>query len=262
MIFLNPYRFNNYDPDAEAYFAQLTVQPSTGFKNAVNTFILTLKADGNWNELDRFWLHATELQQHARVSIVNPSSTQITEVNSPTWAANQGYTGNSANMYLNSNYNISTGTKYTQNSASLGQYSRSNLTGNGGDMGVVTNGSTGAGAFVNIRTSGNTFNYNLNSANGVVGAANSDSRGLFVSVRTASNAQSSYKNGVQQSTNTNASTTPPNLSAFLMAYNQNGTPLGFTGRQNSVHFFGSSAINQSTFYDAVQSLAISIGFNV
>src|SRR3990167_3240033 len=93
-----------YDADAITYFTQLNPSPSFSYKLAVNTLIRQLKADGNWNHLDRFWIHATEYQQNARISVKIPSSTAITEVNSPTWLANFGYMGDAATSYLNTNY--------------------------------------------------------------------------------------------------------------------------------------------------------------
>ena len=92
-------------PETKSWLAVLPSRPSAQVINAVNTFIRTCIADGNWQLLDRFWLFAQDIQANAVYSIVNPTSTACTQVNSPTWTQYQGYTGNGSNMYLNTNLN-------------------------------------------------------------------------------------------------------------------------------------------------------------
>lgn len=257
---LSPLKF---DPDAQLYFDQLLPQPSDEFKEAVNALVIELKANEIWAKLDRFWIFACEEKHHARVSSVNPESTRITEINAPTWTVDQGYTGDGVSSYLVSNYNmLNSSIQYTQNSGSMGIYVRNNLAINAGDMGVCSNGSTGAGAFLNIRTGSNTFNYNLNSADGVPGATNTDSRGFYVSVRTGSSAQAGFKNGAFVHSNSNASTTIANLDCYIMAMNQNSVPQGFTQRQIALSFIGSGTIDQTALYTTIQNFATTRGFNV
>jgi len=73
---------NDYDVDQ--WLAQMTGgtpgRPSEMFIDSLNTFVATLKLNGIWTELDRLWIFATEQEQHAKVSLVNPTSTQITKV--------------------------------------------------------------------------------------------------------------------------------------------------------------------------------------
>ena len=54
-------------PETLAVLAQFTVQPSNFYIRAMNTLIRQLITDGNWNELDKFCVFATEQQQHARI---------------------------------------------------------------------------------------------------------------------------------------------------------------------------------------------------
>ncbi|MEK6884934.1 MAG: hypothetical protein AABY22_35210, partial [Nanoarchaeota archaeon] len=81
------------EPETITYMGYLTVSPSIDRQIAINNLVKELKITGIWWLLDRLWLHASQTQQAAIISLVNPSSTAITEVNSPTWVANQGYTG-------------------------------------------------------------------------------------------------------------------------------------------------------------------------
>lgn len=251
---------NNYSPDALAYFAQLTGTISTAWKLAVNNLILQLQADGNWSELDRFWIHATENQQNARVSLVNPTSTQITEVNSPTWTADRGYTGDGATMYLNTNYNPNTdGIHYSLNSASLGVYSRVNSDNFQIDIGACDVSSPVSFSQLDIKE-GNVIYANVNDYNSLF-TANINSLGMFTTLRSAGSI-AIYKNGVLLTSLVQASSKVPNLNLFLLARNTAGIATVFSNRQLSISYAGSGAINQTTFYNAIQAFATTIGFNV
>ena len=71
--------------------------------SALTLFETSMGAD--MAEFDRLWIHGLSNQIAARTSFVNPTSTPLTEVNSPTWTAYQGYKGNGTTSYLNLNYN-------------------------------------------------------------------------------------------------------------------------------------------------------------
>lgn len=251
----------SYDADAQLYFNQLSVQPSAAFKSAINTLVLTLKADGNWTTLDRLWIHAAEVQQHATISLVNPTSTAITEVNSPTWTANQGYTGNGSTQYLNTNFNTSSsGVNYTQNSNCIGIYSRNNTSEAKVDIGNQN--ATVISYVISRWTDNNQYHRANVTSGGFASAANTDSRGLFTSLRTNSTTIYGYKNGSQACTTTNTSGTLPNLNLFIGALNNNGTPDFYSTKQYALSFISSGAINQATFYTAIQTFATTRGFNV
>src|SRR3990167_3364982 len=147
-----------FDPDTVRYITQLASgRPNYIHQRRVDTLVEGLKQDGNWRLLDRLWIFAQPLQELSRVSLVNPTSTQITEVNAPTWTANQGYTGNGVNMYLNTNFNPSTqGVNYVLNSGSLGAYNRTNVGENAASAGQTD---AAQGTLVNPRTQRNTVQY-------------------------------------------------------------------------------------------------------
>ena len=117
-----------FSASATAYFNQVTSNGGSltnAEKTYINTFIGALGTD--FAEFDRLWIHGLANSVAARTSLANPTSTMITAVNSPTFTASQGYTGNDVNSYLESNFNPSIGTnKYTRNSCSFGVYSLTN----------------------------------------------------------------------------------------------------------------------------------------
>ncbi len=252
-----------YDSAAVAYFVALTTPLSYAFKQYVNQFIIQLKADGNFTKLDRLWLHATEAQDQAKVSIVNPASTKLTEVGSPTWTAKQGYTGNGSSMYLNTNYNLSTSSlNYLLNSSSAGLYIRTNP---GAavevDLGVAD--ATPNLTYLFPRNVGDNSFQNAQAAlAGIFTYANADTRGFFSIIRTAANAQSAWKNGISKATNATASSVLINNNVYILANNNNGAAASFSRKQIALSYFGSGTVGQLTFYNAIQTLMTQIGANV
>lgn len=242
-----------------AYMGYLTVAPSISMQISINNLVKELKLTGNWWQLDRLWLFATETQQAATISLVNPSATATTEVNSPTWTINQGYTGNAVDMYVNTNYNPATqGVNFLQNSASLGIYSRTDSATSVVSIGATV---TGNGNTLNLRTGGTTFGRRVNSA-AVSAGANANSLGLHYAYRTGSVNSIVGKNGADINSSASTSVAVPSGNIFIMANNVDGTAGQFSARQYSMAYVGSGSINQSGIYSAVQSYMTSLQIQV
>lgn len=270
MIIINPYRFATgsvYDSDFLTWESYLSTPLSAGNRIIFNQFFKDLKGTGNvgsfnnFAELDRLWIHASENKQGARISLVNPSSTAITEVNSPTWTQYQGYNGDGVTSYLNSNFTPSTnGIKFLQNSASFFSYVRTNTVGAYAEIGAISGSNK---SFLLSRYIGDATFYPLNFDTGISSPAqsNSDSRGFFVVTRNSSTSKL-YKNGTQISLDTNTSQTVNNIPFTLLAINDGVSPFWQSPRQISITGFGSGALDISSFNSAISALATSLGFNV
>jgi hypothetical protein len=212
-------------------------------------------------EFDRLYIHGLSNSIAARTSFVNPSSTIITEVNAPTFTANRGYQGNGATSYLNTNFTPSTqGVKYTQNSASLFIYSRTNVAANYIDIGVTANLNK---SFIIPRDTGSFSFYptNLSTSIGSPSAGVVDSLGLY-QTRLLSGVLNFYQRGVAIGS---FAMTPVALATdpfYLLAGNNANTPVLLSARQISVSGMGSGAINQTTFNNAIRVLGTSIGWAV
>jgi hypothetical protein len=251
------------DPATLQWLAQLGTRPSFVTISAVNTFIRQCKADGNWTLLDRFWLFAQDVQANAKVSIPNPTSTQITEVNAPAWSANNGYTSNGTTSYLNSNYNPSTnGVNYVQNSGSIHLKIQTNTaSGVQVEMGVGDMANVNPGTWIWSRAFTNLSGLRIN-GNTTLTAANADASGFYQSIRNASNARALYMNGVLLSSDAAASTGLPNGNIYIgcVLGTNTGQPVNFSDRQISLAGIGSGAMDVVKFYNAISALATSIGF--
>lgn len=257
-----------HDPIVTAWLAQLTTSfgsnPSSAYIAALNTMIAGMRTDGDLLELDRFWIFAQEVQDYSRVSIVNPASTQITEVNTPTWTALQGYTGNGVNKYLNTNFNYSTNAvKTLRDSISHGVYITTNAAEAKVDAGVYTNVGGTRDIIIAGRWSDGRMYGSANNQTGEANGAVADSLGLFSAQRTSSaGGATARKNGVSIATKVEAEGALPNLSDFVLCMNFNSATSYFSSKRVAMRFIGSGAINHTDFYNRFQTFATAIGFNV
>lgn len=266
MIWLENVAFNPtavFDSDSIAYFNAVTTPFSASRQLLINQLVLQLKADGNWTKLDRLWLLANEASDQGLVSLVNPASTKIAAVNSPTFTVDQGYQSNGSTSYLDSKFNdLSSGVNYTQNGNSVGVYSRTNAMGAFPVELGVSNASTNG----TIVQAGYTGNHVFAINNCIVANAliytSTDSRGMFSTIRTASNAQSTWKNGVVQTSNSGASIALQNADIFLLCLNNNGSASNFSDKQIGYAFIGSGSVDQLKMYNAMQTYMTAIGANV
>lgn len=249
-----------YDTDAQSYFNLLNPQPSVAYKLAINSLIAQLKSDGNWTPLDRLWITATEFQQNARISIANPTSTALEEINAPGWTTGQGYTGNiGAGAYIDTHFNAATqAVQFTKNGCCVFVYSRTNSTGFRVDLGAMTGINFIHTDILDTATYTGLLNDN---GVGATSAPNTSSIGFFHAQRTNATNIDLYKNGIFQASETGGTTNIPNMNLYMLARNTSGVADRFSDRQLSIVGAG-GILNASSFYTAIQMFATSIGFNI
>ena len=251
-------------PETRAYLSQLTIYPDYFWVKALDILIRTLIADNNWVYLDRMFILATEIRQHATISIINPNGinatwpTTATEVSTPTWKALKGYTFDGSSSYLNLQYNPSTqGVNYKGTNTSLGFYRLTNTdNGHACDIGA-SDGTNITQWYSNL--AGNDYAI----LNATAGQNNPlpKPNGLFHSARSA-NTLKMYNAGVNYGGSlTETGSTIPNFNLTLATRNQTVISQ-FAGRQYGMVFAGGNSINALTFYNAFQTFATTIGFNV
>jgi hypothetical protein len=251
---------SSLEPETIDWLAQATPQPSNQFIIDLNNFIISLKSFGIFSLLDRLWIHATEYQQHARVSIINPTSPQSIEYNSPTWTPNVGYTGDGSSMYIDLNYNIYTdGVNYTQNNALRGLYSVVDTTSSGGHGSY--NNSVDNTSY--IRYPDGYGYFGVNSTYGECYGTLSDSLGLFTAERTSPTIQQFKQNGIVKSVyGLNTNTSIVNIQEYLLAINIGGGPDQHSTHTIAITLYGSGNIDTLGLYSSIQAFATARGFNV
>lgn len=239
-----------YDTDASTLFAAMSSAPDNTRKSLINDTILDLKSAGIWTELDEIWFFAAHDSQAALLGWKRYKD--CTLVNSPSFTADSGFLGNGSNSYINTNFApLTHGANYIQNDASFGFYSQTNNTGLN-DMGSRA-GSTSRQAIMGVRTPSNTLSVRVNIGFGDLTGASSDSSGLFVGRRSASNAQQVLRNGSTLFSNSDASDSPPQYNMYIACFNNAGTAANFTARRYAMAFVGSAmtTTQQSNLYTIV-----------
>jgi hypothetical protein len=137
---LFPFSFmqnQGFDSDYQAVLNYATslgyALPSLSQQGNQNTLLRELKSYGIWNKLDSFCVFANDggsnfaLIDWKRLSL-------YTAVNSPTFTINSGFLGNGTSSYIDTNFNISTGTNYTLNNASRNWWAFDSGSGTGGAL--------------------------------------------------------------------------------------------------------------------------------
>lgn len=225
--------FPKYLGVSENYFDAMTVAPPVGVRYAIDKTVRRLDALGVLSSLDWLSIHALHDEQAARINLVNPAQI-MSAVDTPTFTAYEGWTGNGSSSYLNTGWNpVDDAVNFAQDDASMGVWCLTNVTGTVVDIG---NGR----ARINSRSGTTTPCYpNQTTAFGPT-LASSTSIGMRSWDRTAADATEVYQDGTSLGTDTTASATLNNADFFIGAYNQAGTPTSYSTRQIAATFWGAS----------------------
>jgi hypothetical protein len=227
-------------------------------KTRLTTFETSLGTD--ITDFDRLWIHALSNNIAARTSFVNPTSTIITAVNNPTFTPLLGYTGNGTTSYLNTNFNpLTQGVKYSLNNASAFTYIQQNIVSTGAAFGAIIGSDISVLLYPQFLL--NTPIYYINNL-GTDSYGSANSQGLS-SFRRRNNITIEYfKNGIANASNIKNSTLIPNTNIYICGRSTAGSLTnGYTGTISATGF-GNNNYNQLNFYNALQALATSLGWNV
>jgi hypothetical protein len=107
--------------------------PSTNQRFKQNKLLVDLKRVGIWEKLDSFAMFTTDGSSNFAL-IDWKRLTTYTAVNSPTFTTNSGFLGNGTSSYIDTNFNISTGTNYKLNDASRNYWINDSGSGSGGAL--------------------------------------------------------------------------------------------------------------------------------
>lgn len=222
---------------ATTYVARLTSPSGSDITN-ITTLICGLVTDGLIDGdlvaigsggtgcgtyFDRIWVPAQGTSTNAALDICGNAS--ITPQGSPTFTAYQGWTSveNSTTIYLETNFNPSSGTpKYSTNSNHMSAWVNNNVASSanqGWIMGLTKTTATASYNFIVPRSPGNNFNsLTTGGANTAIAALLSDSSGLSLANRTGASAIESFRNAISQGTGSTAAAAAPNGTFALNAY--------------------------------------------
>lgn len=264
--YVYPPPVTGYCAEFDTVYAAFDTEPHDDTAVYMNAMVNSLDSAGLWDRMDFFYVFSAHDSVDSFINWVHPGTYDITNYNA-TWDKWQGFTGNGSSAYLetNANFNADAATvNYSQNSATIGVYTRKDLAEDRCVMGVYASGTT-AVRLVAESTSGNFWGY-INSAQTETTQSNTDSRGLFIMTRRASDVLELYKNPTGEGTeNTTASGGVPNYSfAILARHYYTGTPTLFSAQQVSIAFAmdGVTTAEAELIYEIIQRYMTAIGSEV
>lgn len=90
---LHPDTFGLLQPETRLLLGNLLIEPYKGRTNLIDDVVYQLKQAGIWAKLDALYVLAEPYQELALINWINPGQYDLKEVNSPTFAADVGYSG-------------------------------------------------------------------------------------------------------------------------------------------------------------------------
>jgi len=176
--------------------------PNTAHKNAYRTCINGLVTDGVWTKLDALYLFAAADSATARTNLKS-SSYGATLTGSPTFTADQGFSGGSTTAYVNTNLNSSTaGGNATQNSFHFSVWDNANPTPDAGRQ-VGVDGGDQQHIYVGF---GGTTYFRVGETSGI--SVGTNFYGFYLGNRSSSSNIQGYFNGSSVVTSTSNTSNP------------------------------------------------------
>lgn len=225
-------------------------------KGYVDTLIKSLKSGGVWTLLDRCFIFASENSQQATIDLVNLATATN---NGATFTANQGWAGNGSTTYLDSGFNLSTGTNFTQNNSHFSEWRRTtSAVATTRCSGALDGGATN-GTYISTQAALGQINGGTGTQIAISGGAES---GHFLIVRTSSSAVASYLSGTSQATgSSDTSFAGLNQTYWIGGRNFGGSINQAHDAQSLALTFGASLTSGqvTTLYNALNAYKTSVG---
>jgi hypothetical protein len=243
---------NAYDPAAAAFFSRLTTPPTSARKTLYNNFFKSLRTAGLLTKGDFCYLTAAADNQAARQNLL-ANQYNATAVSSPTFTADQGYAGDGAAAYLDTNSVQSSFGNAKQNSYSLFVWSRTDVAAdNSYDSGVSNSNNTGV---IGKTSTGSQLLCRTNSTT-PTNPSVANSLGFYGWTRTGATTGAVYKNraNVASVSSTSAALTAGSIRIL-------GSASLFSTRQCAFAWTGAALVDAEVFalYDAVSAYLTAIG---
>jgi hypothetical protein len=193
------------DAATTALLAAMSVQPNAARITVINNAIVSLKNNGLWTKMGLLYVNAAHDEQAGRLNWVNPGTSTLTAVNSPTFTADRGFAGDAVSMYLTTGVAENAVPNYSQDNAHVGVWSVTAGTLNKNVVGKDVGG-TGLIAIQTNNVSG--FAVQINGGGSIVGLDAPVNTGHVVGVRNNSTDVVGYRNGANVITGTKTSSAP------------------------------------------------------
>ena len=244
----------SYRAEASALFSRMTVQPSPLRKAAIDALIGALVDTGIWSKLDLLQIYAAHNSQAACLNWKGSSHTASVGAGSPRFVTDRGWFCDGVGDRLRSGWAPASGVAYAQNDACIGIWVR-----HSGQRSIAPVGSgTAAAVLVSPRNGSDKLVVRVNSSSSTTSTSNvADGYGLSVGNRTASNAVTLWKDGVQL--DGSFTTNSGSLSSVELELGRSNS--SFIEQQFQCLFAGASLDNaqQAALYAALSAYMTAVG---
>ena len=241
-----------YDADALAFFTAASITDTTQ-KNAVNTLVLSLKSANIWSKMKALYPVVGGVASSHAVNLKTPGTYNLTF--STGWThSNNGMTPLTA--YANTS--LTPSVILSLNSTHLSYYSRTNSI----NTGLIGSQLSGGGDAIQLVMGSNFLGGRIND-NTYSQATVTNTQAFMMHNRNSSTSKQFWRNAVSYSY-TITSTSRPNQTILLGAYNNNGGITNYDDRQCAFASIGDGLTDAeaSAFYTAVQNYQTTLGRQV
>jgi hypothetical protein len=252
------------DPDAQAFITAASITDPTQ-QSAINTLVTDLKGYSIWSKMKALYPFVGGTASSHKFNLKNPLDTDAAFrlVFSGGWThSSTGATPNGTNAYADTKLDLINNT--TLNSTSFGVYSRTNSNGTEVEIGAEGSAPT-SGSNIFIRFSGVTY-ARVNSLQAWISYSDTDSRGFYISNRTASNVVNTWRNNVKKATGTTPSLLPVGNVSYTLGVNNVavGAKQYYSTKEQAFAFIGDGLTDTEAgnFYTAVQAFQTALNRNV
>jgi hypothetical protein len=222
---------------------------------ALDTYVKGLKNADIWDKLDVLYVFATNGDSDfATYNLKDPTAFQATKVNSPTFTTDEGFTGDGVSAYLDTNFNLATdGVNYSQNSASLGAYSRNILSSSDSDALI------GASPSIIFNASIGRYQVAINGGSSLLQTIETEENGFIMGTRVSSSEIRVYNNSNELVNSSSTSQAPENLTLRVLSRN---VGLESDAQVSIVFAGGDLSAEASDFFDIIETYMDALGKGV
>jgi hypothetical protein len=220
-----------YQAETETIADSFSTAPTTARKRTIDRCVRRLKAAGVWDKATM--LLPAGLDEDASLTNWKDGS-KATKVGSPTFSANDGWTGATTTGYINTGINANT---LSQNDLGIYVWSQTTTVSSNTDAGCTN--SSSQGVTVSVNRTDNSIGCRVASAfSALCDADDSDGYGMSGASRFDSTNMTGNRNGLQKLTAAQASVALPSLNIYYCTNNGNGTASTTPGRKLAFLYLG------------------------
>lgn len=226
-----------FTAEYQAVLDAMTVDPQGDTLTWQNALVDSLLLYGYWARMDLLYIFAQKNEQGALLNWIGPGGAfDATNINVTQFDLYEGFTGDGVADHLNTNFDVdSDNTNYTLDDASAGIYLRINQQ-EDGNFAFGARSSTTEESYLISRTTGDIASGEMHGGSFASPATISNSDGLLISTRTASNATELFYSGSSVDTDTDASNALPNANMGILAKVILTGHSGYSTNQASIFF--------------------------